>query len=53
MALVIGHSQVKYLCDKLSKHDFCVFSFPGYKTAQFLKEDVLFDVIPYFSVSKI
>ena len=51
MALVIGHSQVKYLSDYLDKANFSVFSYPGYGTLNFLREDDLFDVAPFFSVS--
>ena len=50
MALVIGHSQTKYLSDYLSVEDYSVFSYPGYRTSQFLEQNVLFEVSSYFSV---
>ena len=54
MPLVIEHSpKVKYLRDYLSKDDYSVFSYPGYKTSQFLEEDIIFDVSPFHLVSKI
>ena len=51
MAVVIGHSQIKYLSEYLPKDSYSVFAFPGYRIRQFLTEDVLYDVVPYFSVS--
>ena len=51
MALVIGHSQAKYLSDYLDQSEFSVFSYSGYKTRQFSSVDVLFEVAPFFSVS--
>ena len=51
MALVIGHSQTKYLSDYLNVEDYSVFSYPGYRTSQFMDESVVFEVSSYFSVS--
>jgi len=53
MALVIGHSQTKYLSEYLFKENFSVYSFPGAKTLDYLDKDYLFDVAQYFSVSTI
>jgi hypothetical protein len=50
MSLVIGHSQTKYLSDYLNVEDYSVLSYPGYRTSQFLEEDVIFEVSPFFSV---
>ena len=52
MALFIGHSQEEYLSDYLDKAYLSVFSYPGYGTLNCLREDNLFDVAPFFSVSK-
>jgi hypothetical protein len=41
MALVIGHSQAKYLSHYLESGQFSVFSYPGYKVSDFMEEDVI------------
>lgn len=50
MAVVIGHSQTKYLSQYLSE-GYEVFAYPGYRTRQFLQESILYEVLPFFSVS--
>lgn len=50
MPLVIGHSQTKYLSEYFSADEYSVYSYSGYRTLQFLEEDCIFDVAPYFSV---
>ena len=51
MALVIGHSQTKWLHSYIDVSRFEVFSWPGYRVNQFQKQDVIFEVAPFFSVS--
>ena len=53
MALVVGHSQTKYLSDYLCKGSYTVFSYSGYKTLQFMYERDVFEVAPFFSVSTV
>ena len=49
MALVIGHNRINYLWDSLK--EYTVFSFPEYKTLDSLKEEEIYQVAPFFSVS--
>lgn len=51
MALVVGHSQTKYLCDYLCDWKYSVFSYPGARTADFLTKESIREVAPFFSVS--
>lgn len=51
MALVVGHSQTKYLSEYFPDDEYSVLSYPGYKIVQFLVEESIFEVVPYFSVS--
>ena len=51
MALVIGHSQAKYLSEYFYDDSYQVFSYPGYRTRQFLDENIIYEASPHFSVS--
>lgn len=50
MAFIVGHSQTKYLSDYLNSAEYTVFSYPGYKTLDFMGEDIVFEVASFFSV---
>ncbi|KAL4217237.1 hypothetical protein ACF0H5_023688 [Mactra antiquata] len=49
MTLVLGNSHVKYMSEYLSKDDYSVFAYPGYRVRDFLNESVIFEVVPFFS----
>ncbi|XP_053406440.1 uncharacterized protein LOC128559236 [Mercenaria mercenaria] len=50
MPFVVGHSQTKYLSQYLSTDSYTVFSYPGYRTCDILKKDIIYEVVPFFSV---
>ncbi|KAL4233383.1 hypothetical protein ACF0H5_008064 [Mactra antiquata] len=49
MALVLGHSQTKYLSEYFNSESYSVFSYPGSKTRDLLRDDFMYDVLPFFS----
>lgn len=51
MALVFGHSQVKYLHEYIDSEDIVTLCYPGYKVKDFLDLDIVFQVVPSVSVS--
>lgn len=53
MALIVEHSQVKYPSSYLDENKFSVFSFQGKAVPEFLMEEAIIDVVPFFSVSKL
>ena len=52
MSLVVRHSQTQYLSEYLNPECYVVRSFPEYKTNSFLREDSIYEFLPFFSVSK-
>ena len=53
MALIVGHSQVKYMYLHQYVSDPRVFTqpFPGYRVRQLMNEESFLDVVPDVSVS--
>ena len=51
MALIVGHSQVKYLHQYISDNRVLTMCFPGYKILDLIRESVIFDAVQDVMVS--
>ena len=51
MALILGHSQVKYMHEYLVSDKIVTLCYPGYQICDFLDMKVVREMVPSFSVS--
>ena len=53
MALILGHSQVKYMHEYLVSDKIVTLCYPGYQIRDFLDIDLVAEMVPSFPVSTI
>lgn len=51
MALILGHSQVKYMHEYLESDNIWTLCYPGFRVNEFVNLEIVADMVPSFPIS--